>query len=67
MHGLSCSTVHGVFPDQGLNPCHLHWQVDSLPLSHKESPFGKFWLKPVWGRSKLGAPTSRRAHLQVLS
>ena len=28
-HGLSCSTARGVFPDQGLNPCSLHWQVGS--------------------------------------
>ena len=33
----------GIFPPQGLNLyllCLLHWQVDSLPLSHQESPFG---------------------------
>ena len=29
---------HGIFPDQGSNPCRLHWQVDSLPLSHQGSP-----------------------------
>ena len=28
-HGLSCSTVCKVLPDQGLNPCPLHWQADS--------------------------------------
>ena len=28
-HGLSCSMVCGIFPDQGSNPCPLHWQVDS--------------------------------------
>ena len=28
-HGLSCSTTRGIFPSQGLNPCPLHWQVDS--------------------------------------
>ena len=28
-HGLSCSGACGIFPDQGLNPCPLHWQVDS--------------------------------------
>ena len=32
--GLSCSSAHGIFPDQGLNPRLLHWQADSLPLSH---------------------------------
>ena len=28
-HGLSCSAAYGIFPDQGSNPCPLHWQVDS--------------------------------------
>ena len=27
----------GLFPSQGLNPCLLHWQVDSLPLNHQRS------------------------------
>ena len=27
--GLSCSEACGIFPDQGSNPCPLHWQVDS--------------------------------------
>ena len=26
--------VQGIFPPQGLNPGLLHWQADSLPLSH---------------------------------
>ena len=37
-HRLGCSVVCGIFPDQGLNPCPLHWQADSLPLSHQRSP-----------------------------
>ena len=28
-HRLSCSVACGIFPDQGWNPCPLHWQVDS--------------------------------------
>ena len=36
--GYSCSPVHGIFLDQGLNPHLLHWQVDSLPMSHQGSP-----------------------------
>ena len=28
----------GVFPDQESNPCLLHWQADSLSLSHQGSP-----------------------------
>ena len=37
-HGLSCSVARGIFPDQGLNHCLLHWQVHSLLLSHQGSP-----------------------------
>ena len=36
-HGLSCSTTSGIFLDQGLNRCLLHWQADSFPLSHQGS------------------------------
>ena len=28
-HRLSCSTVCGIFPDQGFNLCPLHGQADS--------------------------------------
>ena len=38
-HRLSCSAACGIFPDQGSNPCLLHWQMDSLPLSHQGSPW----------------------------
>ena len=37
-HGPSCSAACGIFPDQGLNPCPLHWQGDSRPLHHQGSP-----------------------------
>ena len=37
-HGASCSAACGIFPDQGLNPCPLHWQADSQPLRHQGSP-----------------------------
>ena len=30
--------LQGIFPTQGLNPCLLHWQAGSLPLSHQGSP-----------------------------
>ena len=35
---LSCSTTCAVFPDQGSTPGLLHWQGNSLPLSHQENP-----------------------------
>ena len=37
-HGPSCSAACGIFPDQGTNPCPLHWQADSQPLRHQGSP-----------------------------
>ena len=37
-HGPSCSVACGIFPDQGSNPCLLHWQADSQPLRHQGSP-----------------------------
>ena len=37
-HGPSWSTACGIFPDQGSNPCPLHWQADSQPLRHQGSP-----------------------------
>ena len=33
----SCPVACGIFPDQGSNPCLLHWQADSLPLDHQGS------------------------------
>ena len=36
-HGISCSAAGGILPDQGSDPCLLHWQVDSLPLSPREA------------------------------
>ena len=38
-HGPSCSAACGIFPDQGSNPCSLHWQADSQPLRQQGSPF----------------------------
>ena len=34
-HGLSCSAPCGIFLDQGLNLCPLHWRADSYPLRHQ--------------------------------
>ena len=38
-HGPSHSAACGIFPDQGSNPCPLHWQADSQPLRHQVSPY----------------------------
>ena len=37
-HGLCCSAACGILPDQGSNPCPLHWQADSQPLRYQGSP-----------------------------
>ena len=50
-HGPSCSTACGILPDQGSNPCLLHWQADSQPLCHQGSP----------GRQILSHCTTREA------
>ena len=62
-HGPSCSAACGIFPDQGSNPCPLHWQADSQPLRHQGSPIPFFWhhlpellfnsvsLVPLWESS----------------
>ena len=55
-HGPSCSTACGIFPDQGSNPCPLHWQADSQPLRHQGSPQSPFLL-----------PTSTVGKLRLLS
>ena len=41
-HGPSRSATCGIFPDQGSNPCSLHWQADFQPLRHQGSPMGLF-------------------------
>ena len=38
VHGFSCSETCGIFPDQGSNPCPLHWQADSYSPYHQGSP-----------------------------
>ena len=37
-HRPSRSAACGIPPDQGSNPCPLHWQADSQPLRHQGSP-----------------------------
>ena len=40
-HRLGYPAACRIFPDQGLKPCLLHRQADSLPLSYQGSPGGK--------------------------
>ena len=59
-HGPSGSAACGIFPDQGSNPCPLHWQADSQPLRHQGSPKGATvrcgaWASHCGGFSCCGA------------
>ena len=46
-HGPSCSAACGILPDQGSNPCPLHWQADSQPLRHQGSPEMIFLIQRI--------------------
>ena len=54
VHGLHCSMARGIFLDQGSNPCLLHWQVDSLPLSPPGKPLSHLLVAP-------GTPSQARS------
>ena len=43
----------GSFPTQGLNPHLLHWEVDSLPLSHQGSPLNNIQFSSVQSLSRV--------------
>ena len=47
VHELSCSMAYGIFLDQGLNSCLLHWQVDLQPLDHQRSLISQFLMRIV--------------------
>ena len=64
--GTQVQLVHGVQDclDQGSNSCLLHWQVDSLPLHHQESPRSEIFkhyvkIKIVLSAGITGNYTSR--------
>ena len=48
VHGLNCLVAHGIFPDQGLNQCALHYKVDSLPLDHHGGLRGFLFLMFIY-------------------
>ena len=66
-HGPSCSAACGIFPDQGSNPCPLHWQADSQPLRHQGSPhflyIGKFFLTTFY---LTGTNNKHESHLGAM-
>ena len=69
-HGRSCSVACGIFPDQGSNPCPLHWQADSQPLCHQGSPGGYSLLRcagfSLWWLILLQSTGSRHTQASVV-
>lgn len=57
-HSLSCFLAWGL-PGPGLSPCLLHWQLDSLPLSHQEAPFSFLNLTYLIFKIGIMTPPSR--------
>ena len=47
-HGSGHFTACGVISDQGWNLCLLHWQADSLPLSHQGNLFPELSICAFW-------------------
>ena len=45
---LCCPEACGIFPDQGSNPCPMHWQADSSPLDQRWSLWMIFLNCPGW-------------------
>ena len=58
-HGPRCSAACGIFPNQGSNPCSLHWQADSQPLRHQGSPKWRFLSNKKNQKSKKKKKVSR--------
>ena len=50
VHGLGCSEACEIFPDQESKSCLLHWQADSLLLSHQGSPSKIYDFYTLWLR-----------------
>ena len=55
-HGPSRSEACGILPDQGSNPCPLHWQADSQPLHHQGSLYGVFWQTEIFSFEVVKVP-----------
>ena len=57
-HGPSCSAACGIFPDQGSNPCLLHWQADSQTLRHQGSP------RTLFNKHNIKIPSDKKSLCQ---
>ena len=62
-HGPRCSAACGILPDQGSNPCPLHWQADSQSLHHQGSPHYIFLFSTLQGHPSLVSVSWKHHHL----
>ena len=44
VYGLSCPAARGIFPDQVLNLCYLHWQVDFFTMGSSGESCIVVWI-----------------------
>ena len=51
-HGLRCSASCGIFENQGLNPCCLHWQVDAIHCANREVPKTSILIRKMPAENK---------------
>ena len=62
--------LQGIFLTWGLNLCLLHWQVDSLPLPHLETPaaiiIGFYWPSLLLSLPFLAAQGGRKGSIPAL-
>ena len=66
-YGPSRSAACGIFPDQGWNPCLLHWQADSQPLRHQGSRYLLFLSFLLVEGAQTRSQESRLLSLSALS
>ena len=57
------SAACGIFPDEGSNPCPLHWQADSQTLRHQGSPMT---LSELWFSQCICPVVGLLGHMVVL-
>ena len=62
-----CSATYGIFPVQVSNLCLLHWQVNSLPLSHQGRPGFFFFFLAIFFFGRLSKFLGSQFPGQVLN
>ena len=64
---LSCSVACGIFPTKGSSPCLLHWQADSVPLSHQGSPTTLYVISDLRRKLRLPFQAAQSRHIRLVN